>query len=52
MRAEIVNNFRTNVSSPRVLIFSAVGTVGLNLAMSDTLILLERALRLDSVAAI
>jgi hypothetical protein len=39
-RAQIVNSFRADPGSPRVLIFSAIGTVGLNLAMADTLILL------------
>lgn len=40
-RSRVVNEFRTNPSCPRVLIFSVVGAVGLNLSMSDTLILLE-----------
>jgi hypothetical protein len=47
-RSKIVNHFRTDPSSPRVLIFSAVGTVGLNLAMADSVILLESVLSLTS----
>ncbi|KAI6111419.1 P-loop containing nucleoside triphosphate hydrolase protein [Pisolithus sp. B1] len=42
-RSKIINRFRSiDPSGPRVLIFSAVGTVGLNLAVSDTLIMLDQ----------
>lgn len=47
-RFKTVNRFRTDASSPRVLIFSAVGSVGLNLAMADSVILLVSVLSLTS----
>jgi len=41
-RTEIINRFRTDPSSPRVLLFSSVLAAGVNLAVASSIILMDQ----------